>query len=206
MGKVSVGLSMSLDGFIAGPNDGPDSPLGDGGERLFAWYSAGDTDYELPGTEMVFRISPQSAELLREVDRTLGAFVTGRRTFDIANGWGGRPPLGVPTFVVTHTVPKEWVYEGSPFTFVTEGVEDAVDQARAVAGENDVAVGAASIAQQCIRAGLLDEVHINLVPVLLGGGVRLFEHLGITPIELESTRVVEAPGVTHLGFRVLRED
>lgn len=111
MGKVSVGLSMSLDGFIAGPNDGPDSPLGDGGERLFAWYSAGDTDYELPGTEMVFRISPQSAELLREVDRTMGAFVTGRRTFDIANGWGGRPPLGVPTFVVTHTVPQEWVYE-----------------------------------------------------------------------------------------------
>jgi dihydrofolate reductase len=206
MGKVSVGLSMSLDGFIAGPNDGPDSPLGDGGERLFAWYSAGDTDYELPGTEMVFRISPQSAELLREVDRTMGAFVSGRRTFDIANGWGGRPPLGVPTFVVTHTVPKEWVYEGSPFTFVTEGVEDAVEQARAVAGEKDVAVGAASIAQQCIRAGLLDEVHINLVPVLLGGGVRLFEHLGITPIELESTRVVEAPGVTHLGFRVLRED
>jgi dihydrofolate reductase len=206
MGKVSVGLSMSLDGFIAGPNDGPDSPLGDGGERLFAWYSAGDTDYELPGTEMVFRISPQSAELLREVDRTMGAFVTGRRTFDIANGWGGRPPLGVPTFVVTHTVPKEWVYEGSPFTFVTEGVEDAVEQARAVAGEKDVAVGAASIAQQCIRAGLLDEVHINLVPVLLGGGVRLFEHLGITPIELESTRVVEAPGVTHLGFKVLRED
>jgi dihydrofolate reductase len=206
MGKVSVGLSMSLDGFIAGPNDGPDSPLGDGGERLFAWYSAGDTDYELPGTEMVFRISPQSAELLREVDRTMGAFVTGRRTFDIANGWGGRPPLGVPTFVVTHTVPKEWVYEESPFTFITEGVEDAVEQARAVAGENDVAVGAASIAQQCIRAGLLDEVHINLVPVLLGGGVRLFEHLGITPIELESTRVVEAPGVTHLGFRVLRED
>jgi dihydrofolate reductase len=206
MGKVSVGLSMSLDGFIAGPNEGPDSPLGDGGERLFAWYSAGDTDYELPGTEMVFRISPQSAELLREVDRTMGAFVTGRRTFDIANGWGGRPPLGVPTFVVTHTVPKEWVYEGSPFTFVTEGVEDAVEQARAVAGEKDVAVGAASIAQQCVRARLLDEVHINLVPVLLGGGVRLFEHLGITPIELESTRVVEAPGVTHLGFRVLRED
>ena len=206
MGKVSVGLSMSLDGFIAGPNDGPDSPLGDGGERLFAWYSAGDTDYELPGTEMVFRVSPQSAELLREVDRTMGAFVTGRRTFDIANGWGSRPPLGVPTFVLTHTVPQEWVYEGSPFKFVTDGLESAVDQAKAVAGEKDVAVGAASVAQQCIRAGLLDEVHINLVPVLLGGGVRLFEHLGTTPIELENTRVVEAPGVTHLGFRVLRGD
>jgi dihydrofolate reductase len=132
--------------------------------------------------------------------------VTGRRTFDIANGWGGRPPLGVPAFVLTHTVPQEWVYEGSPFKFVTDGLESAVDQAKAVAGEKDVAVGAASIAQQCIRAGLLDEVHINLVPVLLGGGVRLFEHLGTTPIELENTRVVEAPGVTHLGFRVLRGD
>ncbi len=134
----------------------------------------------------------------------MGAFVTGRRTFDIANGWGGRPPLGVPTFVVTHTVPQEWVYEGSPFAFVTDGVESAVEQAKAVAGDKDVAVGAASIAQQCIRAGLLDEVHINLVPVLLGGGVRLFEHLGTTHIELESPRVIEAPGVTHLTFRVLK--
>jgi dihydrofolate reductase len=153
---------------------------------------------------MVFRVSPQSAELLRKVDRTMGAFVTGRRTFDIANGWGGRPPLGVPTFVVTHTVPQEWVYEGSPFTFVADGVESAVEQAKPVAGDKDVAVGAASIAQQCIRAGLLDEVHINLVPVLLGGGIRLFEHLGITPIDLESPRVIEAPGVTHLMFRVLK--
>ena len=118
---------MSLDGFIAGPNDEPRSPLGDGGERLFAWYSGGDTEYRLPGTEMVFRISPQSAQLLREAHGAMGAFVTGRRTFDIANGWGGRPPLGVPTFVVTHTAPQEWVYEGSPFTFVTDGVERAVE-------------------------------------------------------------------------------
>ncbi len=204
MGKVSMGLSMSLDGFIAGPNDGPDRPLGEGGERLFEWYSSGDTEYRLPGTEMVFKVSPQSAELLREVDRTVGAFVTGRRTFDITNGWGGRPPLGVPTFVVTHTVAQEWVYEGSPFTFVTDGVESAVERARAVAGEKDVAVGAASIAQQCTRAGLLDEVHINLVPVLLRGGVRLFEHLGTPPIELESTGVIEGAGVTHLAFRVVR--
>jgi dihydrofolate reductase len=204
MGKVSTGLSMSLDGFIAGPNDGPQSPLGEGGERLFAWYSEGDTEYRLPGTEMVFEISPQSAELLREAHSKMGAFVTGRRTFDITDGWGGRPPLGVPTFVLSHTVPQQWVYEGSPFTFVTDGVESAVERARAVAGEKDVAVGAASIVQQCLRAGLLDEIHIDLVPVLLGGGVRLFEHLGTTPIELESTRVIEAPGVTHLTFRVLR--
>ncbi len=204
MGKVSTGLSMSLDGFIAGPNDGPSSPLGEGGERLFAWYSGGDTEYRLPGTDMVFRVSPQSADLLREAHSKMGAFVTGRRTFDITNGWGGRPPLGIPTFVVTHTVPQEWVYEGSPFTFVTDGVESAVEQAKAVAADKNVAVGAASIPQQCIRAGLLDEIHVDLVPVLLGGGVRLFEHLGSTPIELESTRVIEAPGVTHLTYRIVK--
>ena len=204
MGKVAMGLSMSLDGFIAGPNDGPERPLGEGGERLFAWYSGGDTEYRLPGTEMVFEVSPQSAELLREAHSKMGAFVTGRRTFDITGGWGGSPPLGVPTFVVTHTVAQEWVYEGSPFTFVTDGVESAVEQAKAVAGEKDVAVGAASIVQQCIRAGLLDEIHVDLVPVLLGGGVRLFDHLGTGPIELERTRVIEAPGVTHLTFRIVK--
>ncbi|MDQ3832649.1 MAG: dihydrofolate reductase family protein [Actinomycetota bacterium] len=204
MGKVSTGLSMSLDGFIAGPNDGPERPLGEGGMRLFAWYAGGDTEYRLPGTEMVFMVSLQSANLLREAHSKMGAFVTGRRTFDITNGWGGSPPLGVPTFVVTHTVPQEWVYEGSPYTFITDGVESAVEQAKAVAGDKDVAVGAASIAQQCIRSGLLDEIHIDLVPVLLGGGVRLFDHLGTGPIELERVRVVEAPDVTHLTFRVVK--
>jgi len=204
MGKVATGLSMSLDGFIARPNDGPQSPLGDGGERLFAWYSSGDTEYRLPGTEMVFRVSPQSAELLRETHSKIGVFVTGRRTFDITSGWGGSPPLGVPTLVVTHTVPQEWVYEGSPFTFVTDGIESAVEQAKAVAGDKDVAVGAASIAQQCIREGLLDEIHVDLVPVLLGDGVRLFDHLGAGPIELESTQVIEGAGVTHLTFRVTK--
>ncbi len=174
--------------------------------RLFDWYSSGDTDYEMPGTEMVFRVSPASADLLREAHGTMGAFVTGRRTFDIANGWGGSPPLGVPSFVVTHTVPQEWVYEGSPFTFVTDGVESAIQQARAVAGGKTVAVGAASLAQQCLKLGLLDEIQIHLVPVLLGEGVRLFDHLGGEPIELESTRVIETPGVTHLTFRVIKED
>ena len=204
MGKVATGLSMSLDGFIAGPNDGPGSPLGDGGERLFAWYSGGDAEYGLPGTEMVFNVSRQSAEMLRGAHAGMGAFVTGRRTFDITNGWGGDPPLGVPTFVVTHTVAQEWGYEGSPFTFVTDGVEGAVERAKTVAGDKDVAVGAASIAQQCIRAGILDEIHVDLVPVLLGDGVRLFEHLGAGPIDLRSTRVIEGAGVSHLTFRVVR--
>jgi dihydrofolate reductase len=206
MGKVSMGLTMSLDGFIAGPNDGPEHPLGEGGMRLFDWFSAGDTEYELPGTEMVFTVSSQSAEVLREAHGEMGAIVTGRRTFDITNGWGGQPPLGVPTFVVTHeAVPREWVYEGSPFTFVTDGIESAVERAREVAGDRTVAVGAASVTQQCIRAGLLDEIHVDLVPFLLGDGVRLFDHLG-GPIELEQTQVVEGTGVTHLTFRVVKED
>ena len=153
---------------------------------------------------MVFNVSPQSAELLREAHNRMGAMVTGRRTFDITNGWGGIPPLGVPAFVVTHTVPQEWVYEGSPFTFVTDGVESAVEQAKAVAGDKDVAVGAASIVQQCIRAGLLDEIHVDLAPVLLRDGVRLFDHLGTGPIELESPRGIEGAGVTHLTFRVVK--
>jgi dihydrofolate reductase len=204
VGNVSVGLSMSLDGFIAGPNDGPEHPLGEDGESLFAWYSTGDTEYGLPGTEMVFKVSPQSAELLRETRRTTGASVTGRRTFDLTKGWGGRHPLDAPVFVVTHTVPQEWVYEGSPFTFVTDGLESALAQAKAVAGDKDVGVGAANIVQQCIRAGLLDEIHVDLVPVLLGDGVRLLDHLGTEPIELESTRVIEGAGVTHLTFRVVK--
>jgi dihydrofolate reductase len=204
MGKVATGLTMSLDGFIAGPNDGPGQPLGEGGMRLFDWYSSGDTEYQMPGTEMVVRVSQQSADLLREAHSKMGAFVTGRRTFDITNGWGGRPPLGVPTFVVTHSVPQDWVYEGSPYTFVNEGVESAVEQAKAAAGDKDVAVGAASIAQQCIRAGLLDEIHIDLVPVLLGDGVRLFDNLGDGKVELERTEIIEAPDVTHMTFRVIR--
>jgi dihydrofolate reductase len=204
MGKIRTGHSTSLDGFIAGPNDGPAIPMGEGGERLLAWYSGSGTEYRLPGTEMVFKVSPQSAELLRETRETTGALVTGRRTFDLTGGWGGKHPLNVPVFVVTHSVTQDWVYEGSPFTFVTDGLEIAVEQARAVAGDKDVGVIGASLVQQCIRAGLLDEIHIDLVPVLLGDGIRLFDHLGTEPIELESTRVIEGAGVTHLTFRVVK--
>src|SRR3712207_3172350 len=204
MGKVAMGLSMSLEGFIAGPNDGPKAPLGEGGERLLAWYSGGDTEYRLPGTEMVFMVSPLSAELLCETRTTTGALVTGRRTFDLTNGWGGRHPLDVPVFVVTHTVPQEWDSEESPFTFVTDGLERAVEQAKAVAGDKDVGVVGASLVQRCIRAGLLDEIRLGLVPVLLGDGVRLFDHLGTETIELESTRIIEGAGVTHLTFRVVK--
>jgi len=206
MSKVMVELSMSLDGFIAGPNDGPWNGLGDGGDRLFKWYSSGDTDFPLPGTDMVFKISRDSAEFLHETWPTIGASVTGRRTFDIAGGWGGNPPggAGASHFVVTHTVPQEWVNPGSPFTFVTDGVESAVEKAKQAAGDKNVDVIGASIVQQCLKAGLLDEIQIDLALVLLGGGVRLFDHLGAEPIELERIKVVEAPDITHLRFRVVK--
>jgi dihydrofolate reductase len=173
LGKVRTGLAVSLDGFISGPNDGADAPMGVGGERLLAWYAAGDTDYRLPGTDMVFKVSAPTAEFLRETRETTGALVFGRRTFDLTHGWGGKHPLDVPVFVVTGSVPPAWVYEGSPFTFVTDGLESALEQAQVVAGDKNVGVGAASIVQQCIRSGFLDEIHLDLVPVLLGGGVSL---------------------------------
>jgi dihydrofolate reductase len=194
VGKVITGFSMSLDGFIAGPEDDV--------QRLFAWYSSGDTDYHMPSGRMVVKVSPASAEVIQDLNQTTGAIVSGRRLFDVAGAWAGRHPLDVPVFVVTHTVPQEWVKEGSPFTFVTDGVASAVEKAKVVAGDKNVGVGGANIARQCLEAGLLDEIQIDLVPVLLGKGIRLFDHLGTEPIDLERIRVVEAPGVTHLRFRV----
>ena len=204
MGKVFLEISMSLDGFVAGPNDSPENPMGDGGMQLFQWYYNGDTPFPLPGTDMVFKISRTSAELLQETWPTIGAMVAGRRMFDIAGAWGGNPPGGGPCFIVTHAASQEWVKEGSPFTFVTDSVESAIRQAKQDAGNKNVAVSSASIAQQCLKAGLLDEIQIDLAPVLLGSGVRLFDHLGTAPIELEIIRVIEGQGVTHLGYRVVK--
>jgi dihydrofolate reductase len=195
---------MSLDGFVAGPNDGPQNSLGDGGERLFRWYFSGDTPFTMPGDVPAFKVARASAELLEEATKAIGAMVAGRRMFDIANAWHGHPPGEVPCFIVTHSAPQEWVKEGSPFVFITDGVESAIRQAKAAAGDKDVAVASASIAKQCIRAGLLDEIHLDLAPVLLGGGVRLFEDLGNKPIDLETIQVIDAPGVTHLTFRVVK--
>ena len=140
---------------------------------------------------------------LRASCTTTGALVKGRRTFHLTHGWVGRHPLDVPVFVVTHQASPEWVSEGSPFSFVRDGLESAVAQAKAAAGDKDVGVIGANLVQQCIKAGLLDEIHLDMVPVVLGGGVGLFDHLGTGPIELESTRVIEGAGVTHLTFRVV---
>jgi dihydrofolate reductase len=195
MGRVGTGFSMSLDGFIAGPNDDV--------QHVFKWYSSGNTEFKFPGG-MAVMVSPASAEVLKDIVQSVGALVTGRREFDITKGWAGRHPLDVPIFVVTHSPPEGWDYAGSPFTFVTEGVPSAIEQAKGVAGGKMVAVDGASIPQQAIRAGLVDEIGVDLIPVLLGQGVKFFDNVGPNPIELESTRVVEAPSITHLRFRVVK--
>ena len=204
MGKVVFNMTVSLDGFVAGPNDSPENGLGDGGDALFKWYFSGDTEIPISDGNMILKVSPQSAEVLKQAFENYGAGVWGRRTFDIARAWGGHPP-GSPCFVVTHHVPQEWDYEGSPFTFVTDSVESAICRARQAAGEKDVVICTASILQQCLNLGLVDEIHVDVAPLLLGRGVRLFDHLDIKPTELERIRVIDAPDVTHLGFRLLKE-
>ncbi len=153
---------------------------------------------------MRFKISRASAEHLLARSSGIGAAVTGRRTFEITHGWDGSPPGGGRYFVVTHTVPQEWVKRGSPFTFVTEGVASAVAQAKRAAGDKDVNIFSANILQQCLKLGLVDEIYIDLAPVVLGAGTRLFDNLGPEPIRLEKIRAVEGIGVTHLGFRVIK--
>lgn len=196
MGKVTTQFTMSLDGFIAGPDDDVGA--------LLRWYFSGDTDFFIPGVDRPFKISRTSAELLREEWGAVGAIVTGRRDFDVSKAWGGKPLLGAPTFVVTHSPPQEWSGEGSPFTFVTEGVERAVELARQVAGEKNVDVGGSQIVQQALRAGLIDEIQIDLAPILLGEGIRLFDGPGAGLIELEIVKVVATPDVTHLKYRVVK--
>jgi dihydrofolate reductase len=196
MGKVIFNMSVSLDGFIAGPNDEV--------AQLFKWYSMGDTEVVLPGSNLKFRVSSASAELIAKTWPTIGAAVIGRRNFDVAKAWGGHPPGDGPHFVLTHRAPQEWAYEGSPFTFVTDGIESSIEQAKSAAGNQNVSIGTATVMQQCLRAGLLDELHLDLAHVLIHEGRRLFENLGDEPINLERQGVVEGTGVTHLQFRVVK--
>jgi dihydrofolate reductase len=209
--KVIVGLAMSLDGFIAGRNDGGKQPLGEGGMRLFDWYFDGDTPIRLyqeaaeRGVPVPpFKLSKSSAEVFEELTGSCGAMVTGRRTYDIADAWKGNGPLpGVPLFIVTHNIPQQVPKGESRYTFVTDGIESAIKQAKAAAGNKNVSVMGSSVPQECLRLGLLDEILIHLVPVLLGAGVRLFDHLE-SKIDLERVSMVESPGVTHLRFRVIK--
>jgi dihydrofolate reductase len=205
MGKVTSDMSISLDGFVAGPNDGPGNGLGDGGDRLHQWMydlASWREPHGLAGGE-----TNRDAEVLDEAFKNTGAFVMGRRMFDLAEGpWGDNPPFHGPVYVLTHRARERLTKEGgTTFTFVTDGIQSALKQAQAAAGDKDVSVaGGANIIQQYVKAGLLDEIQIHLVPVLLGEGRRLFDELGTEHIELETTRVIESPGVTHLRFRLVK--
>jgi dihydrofolate reductase len=203
MGKVVFNTSVSQDGFVAGPNDGPSNGLGDGGEHLHDWIFSGNIEIKLAEGHLAMKVSPQSAALLKDEVANTGAMIFGRHTFDIVNGWEGNPPMR-PCLIVTHTVPTAWVKPGLPFIFVTDGVESAIRQAQQIAGNKNVVIATASILQQALKAGLVDELYLEEVPLLLGGGVRLFDNLGAQPITLERLNVVAAPGVTHLRYRVVK--
>ena len=192
MAKSILYMSMSLDGFITGPDDGEGNGLGNGGERLHAWL--GNWTGRAAGFD-----PPAASGQVYDESMATGAVVVGRRTFDFAGHWDG-DHHGVPIFVPTRGTPPEpqsdWV------NYVTDGVESAMRQAKDAAGAKDVMVHGADLAQSLIRAGVLDEMEIHLVPVLMGEGRPLFAHLGADPIDLALTRVLEAPGVTHLRFRL----
>jgi dihydrofolate reductase len=213
MSRLRFQISMSLDGFIAGPNQSEENPLGEGGMQLHEWVfglAAWRGPHGLEGGE----VNP-SNEVIEQSLVNIGATVMGRNMFggrgpwgdDPWDGWwGDDPPFHTPVFIVTHHAREPAAKEGgTSFNFVTDGIESALEQAREAAGGKDVALGGgANIAQQYLRAGLIDEMQIHVVPVLLGDGARLFDNLGGTEMRLESTRVVEAPGVTHLSYRALK--
>ena len=189
MSKVVVDMSMSLDGFVAGPHVSVDHPMGKGGMRLHRWL------FNEPANEADLAIG-------QEMPKSTGAVVLGRRTFDVGIGEWEDTPFPVSCFVLTHREQDDLIQKSGIFSFVTDGIESALQRARAAAGDRNVRLMGADITQQFLRAGLVDEIQINLVPVLLGEGTRLFDNLGLNRIELEVTRVIETPEATHLKFQI----
>jgi dihydrofolate reductase len=191
MTYIASAVSMSLDGFVTAPGTSRENPLGVGGGRLFRWLRQ--------------PMNTRDADFLGSMIENCGALIMGRRSYDT---FAGSPtgPLGTtPCFVLTHLPPEPEEVAGSGvFTFVTGGIESAVAQAARVAGEKVVALHGATPLQQALRAGLVDEITIHLVPVLLGGGVRLFDRLAGLRVELERFQIIESPDVTHLRFRVVK--
>ena len=187
-------ISMSLDGFVAGPNVSIDNPMGDGGEHIHDWLFGAKT-------------MADSAIIADMLDH-LGAVILGRRTFDLGEGpWGDDPPFPVPCFVLTHQSRAPVVKKGTPITFVDRGIEAALALAKHAAGDKNVLImGGANVARQYIKAGLLDGIHIHLAHLLLGGGDRLFEDVDAAALELHKVKAVESTAVTHVKFSVIREN
>ena len=195
MSKVIAIMSMSLDGFVADLND-------DVAEVLGWCFNSGDVDFQTGGSDpMTLKVSGPSAEHLGGLWSELGAVLTGRRTFEVADGWGGNHAWG-PAFVLTHHIPDGWPRPNSTVHFVTDGIESAVSQAKAAAAGKSVGVHGADTIQQLLNAGLLDEISVDIAAVLLGSGVRLFEHLADTPAVLGNPTVIPGVGITHLRYPV----
>jgi len=214
MGKVVAEISTSLDGYVAGPNPTLENPLGEGGEQLHEWAVRLKSWRELHG--LPDGESGPDDELLAESVAATGAVVMGRQMFSggegpweddaNANGWwGDEPPFHKPVFVLTHHAREPLVLKGTTFTFVTDGLDSAIDDARAAAAEQDVLVaGGADTIDQAISAGLVDELQLHLAPVLLGAGARLFDGVAPELPRFEITQVIESPLVTHLRYRVVK--
>lgn len=198
MSKTVLDMSMSLDGFIAGPNEGPGNGLGDGGHRLHEWFLRGADS----ATDALACVTGVNAEVVDEMMST-GAVVAGRTTFELAGGWGGDHHDGVPIFIFSRREPGIDISGWPLVTYLTD-VTTAMTEARKAAGDSNVLVHGAATAQLALAAGVLDEIEIHLVPVLLGQGRRLFDNMGPEHIELERTRVLEGAGVTHLHYVVQR--
>ena len=214
MSKLRCHITISLDGFVAGPNQSQENPLGEGGERLHSWMiplAAWRESHGQEGGEV-----NESAQIVEESRENIGAAVMGRNMFGPAGGgawgdeqwtgwWGDNPPYHYPVFVLTHHSRDPVEMEGgTTFHFVTDGIESALEQAKKAAGAKDVMLwGGGQVVQQYLAAGLLDELELHVVPVLLGGGSRLLDNLGDADMRLEQVRAVEAPGVTHLKYRIL---
>jgi dihydrofolate reductase len=194
MGRVVMGATMSLDGFIADPSGGVGP--------LFDWYFNGEVEFTGADPDRVFRTTPKSAAYTRAAWARIRATVIGRRLFDLTNGWDGRPPVGEAVFVVTHRPPAGWDFPDAPFTFVTDGVPSAVAQAKAFAGNRDVSVSAGNVGGQALAAGLVDELQVDLVPVVLGAGVRFFGDYAGATLLLDNPEVVQGDRVTHLRYRL----
>jgi dihydrofolate reductase len=195
--RVVASATVSLDGFIADESDRVGA--------LFDWYGNGDVAYNGGDPERVFHVSAASAGYLARTWPRIGTAVIGRRLFDLTNGWNGRPAVGDAVFVVTHEPPADWPFADAPFTFVTDGVESAVAQAKAAAGDRDVSLTGGSLLGQALGAGLVDELRVDLVPVVFGRGIRFFGAFDGPQTMLGDPEVVQGDRVTHLRFDVRRQ-
>jgi dihydrofolate reductase len=214
MSKVRVHIAVSADGYVAGPNQSEENPLGEGGEQIHDWMLALKAWREPHGREGG-EVNTSSA-VLEEANANVGAEIMGRGKFGPAGGgpwpdepwegwWGEDPPFHKPVFVVTHHEREPLTLSDTTFTFVTDGIEPTLEQAKEAAGDQDVYVGGgASIINQYLAAGLVDEIEIHVSPLILGGGERLFDGVG-PDLKLEQLRAVEAPGVAHLKYRVVKK-